>query len=72
MIATVRFVDGDEETFLIGSREEAAVSDLTVYSPQSPLGKALDGAKPGETRSYSAPNGRDIAVELLEVKPHTR
>jgi transcription elongation factor GreA len=48
------------------------VSDLTVYSPQSPLGKALDGAKPGETRSYSAPNGRDIAVELLEVKPHTR
>jgi transcription elongation factor GreA len=72
MIATVRFVGGDEETFLIGSREEAAVSDLTVYSPQSPLGKALDGAKPGETRSYSAPNGRDIAVELLEVKPHTR
>jgi transcription elongation GreA/GreB family factor len=72
MIATVRFVDGDEETFLIGSREEAAVSDLTVYSPQSPLGKALHGAKPGETRSYSAPNGRDMAVELLEVKPYSR
>jgi transcription elongation factor GreA len=71
MIATVRFVDGDEETFLIGSREEAAVSDLSVYSPQSPLGQALDGAKPGETRSYSAPNGRDIAVELLAVKPYT-
>jgi transcription elongation factor GreA len=42
-----------------------------VYSPQSPLGQALDGAEPGQTRSYSAPNGRDIAVELLEVKPYT-
>lgn len=72
MVATVRFVDGgDEETFLIGSREEAAVSDLTVYSPQSPLGQALEGAKPGETRTYSAPNGRGIAVELLEVRPYT-
>jgi transcription elongation factor GreA len=71
MVATVRFVDGDEETFLIGSREEAAVSDLTVYSAQSPLGLALEGAKPGETRSYEAPNGREIAVELVEVKPYT-
>jgi transcription elongation factor GreA len=72
MIASVRFGEGDEETFLIGSREEAAVSDLTVYSPQSPLGKALAGAKPGEARSYKAPNGRDMRVELLEVKPYTR
>src|SRR5213080_3457997 len=48
MVVTVRFADGDEETFLIGSREEAAVSDLTVYSAQSPLGLALTGAKPGD------------------------
>jgi transcription elongation factor GreA len=71
MIATVRFIDGgDEETFLIGSREEAAVSDFTVYSAQSPLGQALAGAKPGDTRSYSAPNGRGMSVELLKVKPY--
>ena len=53
-------------------REVAAVSDLTVYSAQSPLGKAIAGAKPGETRKYMAPNGRKMSVELIEVKPFTR
>ncbi len=73
MVVTVRFVDGDdEETFLIGSREEAAVSDIAVYSAQSPLGKELTGAKPGETVTYTAPNGNQIGVQLLEVKPHSR
>jgi transcription elongation factor GreA len=72
MVVTVRFVDGgDEETFLIGSREEAAVTDVTVYSAQSPLGKALTGAAPGETVSYTAPNGREIALELIEVSAYT-
>ncbi|HTW19979.1 MAG TPA: transcription elongation factor GreA [Mycobacteriales bacterium] len=71
MVVTVRFSDGDEETFLIGSREEAAVTDLTVYSAQSPLGQALTGAKPGEAVSYAAPNGSEIAVEVIEVKAHT-
>jgi transcription elongation factor GreA len=73
MVATVKFLDsGDEETFLIGSREVAAVSDLIVYSAQSPLGKAIAGAKPGETRKYMAPNGRKMSVELIEVKPFAR
>src|SRR3954452_301248 len=71
MVVTVRFSDGDEETFLIGSREEAAVSDITVYSAQSPLGVALTGVKPGESASYTAPNGREIAVELVDAKPYT-
>jgi transcription elongation factor GreA len=72
MVVTVRFVDGgDEETFLIGSREEAAVTEITVYSAQSPLGKGLTGAKPGDTITYAAPNGREIALELLEVGAYT-
>jgi transcription elongation factor GreA len=72
MVVKVRFVDGgDEETFLIGSREEAAVTDMTVYSAQSPLGRALTGAKPGETKTYTAPTGREIALELLEVTAHS-
>ena len=70
MVVTVAFADGDEETFLIGSREEAAVSDITVYSAQSPLGVALTGAKPGDSVSYTAPNGRDISVTLKDVKPY--
>src|SRR3954447_2173048 len=70
MVVSVRFADGDEESFLIGSREEAAVTDMTVYSAQSPLGVALTGAKPGESVTYTAPNGKDITVELVTVKPH--
>ena len=71
MVVTVDYGDGDEETFLIGSREEAAVTDLTVYSAQSPLGVALTGAKPGDKVTYTAPNGNDITVELLDSKPYT-
>ena len=69
MVVTVRFDDDDEtETFLIGSREESA-SDLEVYSAASPLGRALDGAKENETRSYETPNGKTVSVTLLEAKP---
>ena len=71
MVVTVDYGDGDEETFLIGSREEAAVTDMTVYSAQSPMGQALTGAKPGDTVSYTAPNGRDISLQLKDVKPYT-
>jgi transcription elongation factor GreA len=71
MVVTVRFSDGDEETFLIGSREEAAVADITVYSAQSPMGVALTGAKPGDSVSYTAPNGREITLELVDAKPYT-
>jgi transcription elongation factor GreA len=73
MVVTVRFVEGgDEETFLIGSREESRVTDMTVYSALSPLGKALAGAKPGEEVNYAAPNGKQIALQLLDVKPYSR
>ncbi|HVT22189.1 MAG TPA: transcription elongation factor GreA [Mycobacteriales bacterium] len=71
MVVEVRYADGDEESFLIGSREEAAVTDITVYSANSPLGQALAGAAAGETRTYAAPNGNQITVELLDVKPYT-
>jgi transcription elongation factor GreA len=71
MVVTVDYGDGDTETFLIGSREEAAVTELTVYSAQSPMGQALTGAKPGDSVTYTAPNGRDITVKLLEVSAYT-
>jgi len=71
MVVTVKFADGDEETFLIGSREEAAHSDIDVYSAQSPLGQALTGARPGDSVTYTAPNGREITVELKDARPYT-
>ena len=70
MVVTVRFADGEEEIFLIGSREEAAVADITVYSANSPRGQALTGAEAGESRTYTAPTGREITIELIEARPY--
>ena len=72
MVVTVAY-DGDDddtETFLIGSREEAGTADVTVYSPQSPLGRALLGTKVGETVIYETPNGKSISVTLKDAKPY--
>jgi transcription elongation factor GreA len=69
-VITVKF-QGDDETekFLLGSREIASTTDLTVYSPESALGSAIMGAKPGAKVTYQAPNGRDITVEVVGIEP---
>jgi transcription elongation factor GreA len=70
---TIRFVgDDDTETFLLGSRELLALDtsvDIEVYSPQSPLGAAINGKRAGEKATYAAPNGRDVSVEVVQVEP---
>lgn len=72
MVVTVRF-DGDDETeiFLIGSREESETSGVAVYSPASPIGKALTGAKIGESRQYELPNGNTMKVTLVGATAFT-
>ncbi|MCI2267043.1 transcription elongation factor GreA [Sediminivirga luteola] len=62
-------VAGKKLRFLLGSREIAGDSDLTVYSEKSPLGAAIMGLKVGESASYEAPNGKEIAVKVLKVEP---
>ena len=69
-VITIRFAgDDDTEKFLLGSREIAGTTGLTVYSPESALGSAIMGAKPGTTVTYQAPNGRDISVEVVGIEP---
>ena len=75
MIVEVRFT-GEEETekFLLGSRELLALDDsvdIEVYSPQSPLGAAINGKKSGDTASYVTPNGRAVEVEIIGAHPYT-
>ena len=60
---------GEEMRFLLGSREVAGDTDLDVYSEMSPLGAAIVGHKIGDTASYKAPNGRQIAVKILASTP---
>lgn len=59
---------GDETEFLLGSAEIAEGSNLTVYSPSSPIGHAIMGKKIGDEVQYYAPNGKAIDVKILEVK----
>jgi transcription elongation factor GreA len=70
MVVTVRF-DGDDEdeTFLIGSREEAETAGVEVYSAASPLGRALTGAREGDTVEYETPTGKTMKVTLVGAKP---
>jgi transcription elongation factor GreA len=60
---------GEELTFLLGSREGAGDTDIEVYSEKSPLGAAIVRHKVGDATSYRAPNGREIAVKILDAKP---
>src|SRR6476469_1243003 len=81
MVLTVRYDDtGEEETFLLGLRDvEQSDLDETlgndhddpeVYSPTSPLGMAVTGARPGDHRSYRVPNGTTVRVTLLDTVPY--
>ena len=69
MVVTYKFVGEDEtEQFLLGARE-IEPEGLKVYSPQSPLGAAILGATKGDTVTYTAPNGKDLQVEIVDAIP---
>jgi transcription elongation factor GreA len=70
MKVSYKFAGDDEvETFLLGAREMAN-DDIEVFSPQSPLGAAIIGSRPGDTVSYRAPNGKDLKVEIVSAEPY--
>ena len=69
MLVTVEMF-GDKERFLLGSRE-ITEEGLDVFSEKSPLGEAIMGKKSGEIATYTAPNGKEITVKILDAKPYT-
>jgi transcription elongation factor GreA len=72
MLVTVRFDgDDDEETFLIGSREESETAGVQVYSAASPLGQALTDSREGQTVEYQTPTGKTMKLTLLSARPFT-
>jgi len=58
--------EADAERYLVGHIEERQ-GDLDVISPDSPLGRALIGARAGEWVTYEAPNG-ELRVQLLKAE----
>lgn len=73
MVVTIHFDADptDSETFLLGSREIASTTDLTVYSPESALGQAILGHRPGDTVSYTTPTGAGVKVKIVELAPYS-
>ena len=73
MKVTYKFVgdpgDAGTSTFLLGNK---ALEDGTidVFSPESPLGAAILGAKVGDQVSYTAPTGKELQVEIVEARPY--
>lgn len=64
-------LDGEQETFLLGSREQAGHHEIDVYSPQSPLGGAVLGQQIGSQTSYTLPNGKELSVRVEGSAPFT-
>ncbi len=60
-------VAGRELEFLVGNHELAAGADIKVFGGDSPLGEAISGLSAGQSTSYTAPNGKEIAVEIVSV-----
>jgi transcription elongation factor GreA len=71
MVVTVRFDDDPgPETFLLAHRDDGARPDVEICSPDSPLGEALVGAREGEQRTCTLPDGRDTRVTVLRAVPY--
>jgi transcription elongation factor GreA len=68
MVVTVQMF-GEEETFLLGSRE-IGDAGLQVYSEKSPIGAAVNGAKVGDTVAFAAPNGKQVDVKVMHTTPY--
>jgi transcription elongation factor GreA len=65
-VVEIRY-EGDDETekYLVGSIEERR-EGVSVISPNSPLGQALIGKRPGDVVEWQAPSGQ-LAAEVVTV-----
>ena len=60
-------IDGDEETFLLGSREDHH-DDYEILSTESPMGQAVLGTKQGDTVAFETPTGVTIDLTITALK----
>jgi transcription elongation factor GreA len=66
-LVVVLDIEGDEETFLLGSREDEH-DELEILSASSPMGTAITGAKQGETVSFQTPTGVTLEVTVQAIR----
>lgn len=71
MVLTVRIDDAPEtETFLLAGSNVPVASGIEVSSPASPVGRAVLGAREGDTRACRLPDGQTISITLLSARPY--
>jgi transcription elongation factor GreA len=71
-VVTYRYAGDGDEVFLLGARDIAEDhTEIDVYSPESPLGAALLGAKAGDTVDFEQPNGKVAKIEIVKAVPFT-
>ncbi|GAB2975624.1 transcription elongation factor GreA [Nocardioides montaniterrae] len=73
MVVTYKFEGDDDdeaESFLLLGSREGAPGDMTVFTPEAPLGAAINGRSRGETVSYAGPTGKELRVVILDAKPY--
>lgn len=63
---TVRFDDGESDTWVLVSPEEASIPDGRV-STESPVGQALIGTREGDTIAVRTPGG-EVSYTVVTVK----
>ena len=66
-LVVVLDIDGDEETYLLGSREDSH-PDLEILSAESPMGRAVTDRKVGDTSSFETPAGMSIKVAVRDIR----
>ena len=66
-VVVVLDVAGDEETYLVGSREDRH-PELDVLSTESPMGQSVLGAREGESRTFHTPAGASIDVRVVAIR----
>jgi transcription elongation factor GreA len=57
--------------FLLGSREIGHTTSIAVYSPTSPLGKAINTKHVGDTVEFLNPAGKPMSVKILSAVPYS-
>ena len=60
-------VEGDDETYLLGSREDQH-DGLEILSSESPMGRAILGHGVGETVTFTTPTGAELEVTVTAIR----
>jgi transcription elongation factor GreA len=66
-LVVVLDVEGDEETYLLGSREDHH-DDHDILSASSPMGQAVMGARAGDRVTFQTPTGVSVAVTVQDIR----